>query len=57
MALGYEVGTIKYSAYVLLAESGTRGMTVASIVGTAQRLSMYSWGQCKTPNNSVTAAG
>lgn len=56
VALGYEVGTIKYSAYVLLAESGTRGMTVASIVGTAQRLSMYSWGQCKTPNNSVTAA-
>ena len=56
VALGYEVGTIKHSAYVLLAESGTRGMTVASIVGTAQRLSMYSWGQCKTPNNSVTAA-
>ena len=56
VALGYEVGTIKHSAYVLLAESGTAGMTVASIVGTAQRLSMYSWGQCKTPNNSVTAA-
>jgi hypothetical protein len=54
--LGYEVGTIKHSAYVLLAESGPTGMTVASIVGTAQRLSMYSWGQCKTPNNSVTAA-
>ena len=56
VALGYEIGTIKHSAYVLLAESGTRGMTVASIVGTAQRLSMYSWGTCKTPNNSVTAA-
>jgi len=56
VALGYEVGTIKYSAYVLLAENGARGMTVASIVGTAQRLSMYSWGTCKTPNNSVTAA-
>ena len=56
VALGYEVGTIKHSAYVLLAENGTRGMTVASIVGTAQRLSMYSWGTCKTPNNSVTAA-
>lgn len=56
VALGYEIGTIKHSAYVLLAESGTQGMTVASIVGTAQRLSMYSWGQCKTPNNSVTAA-
>jgi hypothetical protein len=54
--LGYEEGTIKHSAYILLAESGTTGMTVASIVGTAQRLSMYSWGACKTPNNSVTAA-
>jgi len=56
VALGYETGTIKHAAYVLLAASGTSGMTVASIVESAQKQGLYSWGTCKTPNNSVTAA-
>ena len=36
-ALGYEAGTIKNSAYVLLAQSGTTGMTVAAIVDAATK--------------------
>ena len=55
-ALGYEAGTIKNSAYVLLAASGASGMTVAAIVDAATKQGLYSWGTCKTPNNSVTAA-
>ena len=35
-ALGYEAGTIKNSAYVLLAQSGVAGMTVAAIVEAAR---------------------
>jgi len=56
VALGYEVGTIKHSAYVLLLRAGLAGLTVSAIVDTASRAGMYSWGSCKTPNNSVTAA-
>jgi len=56
VALGYELGTIKHSAYVLLLRAGLGGLTVSSIVDTATREGMYSWGSCKTPNNSVTAA-
>ena len=56
IALGYETGTIKNSAYVLLAQSGVQGMTVATIVDAATKQGLYSWGTCKTPNNSVTAA-
>ena len=37
IALGYEVGTIKNSAYVLLAQSGVAGMTVAAIVDAATK--------------------
>lgn len=36
-ALGYEAGTIKNSAYVLLAQSGVAGMTVAAIVEAATK--------------------
>jgi hypothetical protein len=36
-ALGYEAGTIKNSAYVLLAQSGVAGMTVAAIVDAATK--------------------
>ena len=36
-ALGYEAGTIKNSAYVLLAASGATGMTVAAIVDAATK--------------------
>ena len=36
-ALGYEAGTIKNSAYVLLAASGAGGMTVAAIVDAATK--------------------
>ena len=36
-ALGYEAGTIKNSAYVLLAASGASGMTVAAIVDAATK--------------------
>jgi len=56
MSLGYELGTIKHSAYALLAMAGPGGMTVANIVSIAKRLDLYNWGTCKTPNNSVTAA-
>ena len=56
MSLGYELGTIKHSAYALLAMAGPAGMTVANIVSIAKRLDLYNWGTCKTPNNSVTAA-
>ena len=56
MSLGYELGTIKHSAYALLAMAGPEGMTVANIVSIAKRLDLYNWGTCKTPNNSVTAA-
>ena len=56
IVLGYETGTIKNSAYVLLAQSGVQGMTVATIVDAATKQGLYSWGTCKTPNNSVTAA-
>ena len=34
---GYEAGTIKNSAYVLLAQSGVAGMTVAAIVEAATK--------------------
>jgi hypothetical protein len=54
--LGYELGTIKHSAYVLLHRAGLGGLTVSTIVETATREGLYSWGTCKTPNNSVTAA-
>ena len=37
VALGYEAGTIKNSAYLLLAESGAKGMTVAAIVDAATK--------------------
>ena len=37
IALGYEAGTIKNSAYVLLAQSGVAGMTVAAIVDAATK--------------------
>ena len=37
IALGYEAGTIKNSAYVLLAQSGAAGMTVAAIVDAATK--------------------
>jgi hypothetical protein len=37
VALGYEAGTIKNSAYVLLAASGLKGMTVAAIVEAATK--------------------
>jgi hypothetical protein len=37
IALGYETGTIKNSAFVLLAESGATGMTVAAIVEAATK--------------------
>ena len=37
VALGYETGTIKNSAYVLLALSGLTGMTVAAIVEAATK--------------------
>jgi hypothetical protein len=37
VALGYETGTIKHSAYVLLALSGVTGMTVAAIVEAATK--------------------
>lgn len=37
VALGYETGTIKNSAYVLLAASGAKGMTVAAIVDAATK--------------------
>ena len=56
ISLGYELGTIKHSAYALLAMAGPGGMTVANIVSIAKRLDLYNWGTCKTPNNSVTAA-
>lgn len=56
VALGYEHGTIKHAAYVLLTRAGDAGLTVSSIVECATREGMYSWGTCKTPNNSVTAA-
>jgi hypothetical protein len=56
ISLGYELGTIKHSAYALLAMAGPVGMTVANIVSIAKRLDLYNWGTCKTPNNSVTAA-
>ena len=36
-SLGYETGTIKNSAFVLLAESGATGMTVAAIVEAATK--------------------
>ena len=56
MSLGYELGTIKHSAYALLAMAGPGGMTVANIVSIAKRLDLYNPGTCKTPNGSVTAA-
>jgi hypothetical protein len=56
VTLGYELGTIKHSAYVLLQRAGASGLTVSTIVETATREGLYSWGTCKTPNNSVTAA-
>jgi hypothetical protein len=56
VALGYEHGTIKHAAYVLLTRAGDAGLTVSAIVEHATREGMYSWGTCKTPNNSVTAA-
>ena len=56
ISLGYKLGTIKHSAYALLAMAGPGGMTVANIVSIAKRLDLYNWGTCKTPNNSVTAA-
>lgn len=37
VALGYEAGTIKNSAYLLLAASGSTGMTVAAIVEAATK--------------------
>jgi len=37
VGLGYESGTIKNSAYVLLAASGPKGMTVAAIVDAATK--------------------
>lgn len=37
VALGYEAGTIKNSAYLLLAASGATGMTVAAIVDAATK--------------------
>ena len=56
IALGYELGTIKHSAFVLLHAAGPAGLTVSIIVETASKAGMYCWGTCKTPNNSVTAA-
>lgn len=56
LALGYELGTIKHAAYVLLTRAGDAGLTVSAIVEHATKEGMYSWGTCKTPNNSVTAA-
>lgn len=56
LALGYELGTIKHAAYVLLTRAGDAGLTVSAIVDHATKEGMYSWGTCKTPNNSVTAA-
>ena len=56
MSLGYELGTIKHSAYALLAMAGPGGMTAANIVSIAKRLDLYNPGTCKTPNGSVTAA-
>ena len=56
VALGYELGTIKHSAFVLLHAAGPAGLTVSIIVETASKAGMYCWGTCKTPNNSVTAA-
>ena len=37
VTLGYEAGTIKNSAYLLLAASGAKGMTVAAIVDAATK--------------------
>ena len=42
-ALGYEAGTIKNSAFVLLAQSGTAGMTVAAIVDAATKQGYVLW--------------
>lgn len=56
VALGYELGTIKNAAYILLTRAGVSGLTVSNIVELATREGLYSWGTCKTPNNSVTAA-
>ncbi|CAL6448581.1 unnamed protein product [Bathycoccus prasinos] len=56
MSLGYKLGTIKHSAYALLAMAGPGGMTVANIVSIAKRLDLYNPGTWKTPNGSVTAA-
>jgi hypothetical protein len=50
MALGYETGTIKNSAYVLLAQSGATGMTVAAIVDAAtKRGYVWFWIGCPFP--------
>jgi hypothetical protein len=56
VALGYELGTIKHSAFVLCHAAGPSGLTVSRIVEAASAAGMYCWGTCKTPNNSVTAA-
>ena len=56
ISLGYDTGTIKHAAFVLLSRVGTSGITVAEIVAQATKEGLYSWGTCKTPSNSVTAA-
>ena len=55
ISLGYKLGTIKHSAYALLAMAGPGGMKAANIVSIAKRLDLYNPGTCKTPNGSVTA--
>lgn len=39
-----------------MTRAGDAGLTVSAIVEHATKEGMYSWGTCKTPNNSVTAA-
>jgi len=48
--------SVKHSAFLLIARCGPAGLAVAQIVSNATRERLYSWGACKTPNNSVTAA-
>ena len=52
ISLGYKLGTIKHSAYALLAMAGPGGMKAANIVSIAKRLDLYNPGTCKTPNGS-----